>query len=176
MLAPTMTLAAEGNPVSIQLLPLITTIVVFGVFFIVLDRKVWPRITKGLDDRQEKILAEIRAAEEARAKADAALAEYQRSLAEAKREAAAMIASAKASAQSAADDLRERNQRELAEMKDRAHRDIAVAKQTAITELHAEAATLATAIAAKILRREVSVSDQQRLVSESLRDLQPARS
>ena len=82
-----------------------------------------------------------------------------------------MIAKAKADAKSAGEELRRQNETELASMKQRATRDIESAKQAAITELHAEATVLATAIAGKILQREISASDQQNLVEETLEEL-----
>jgi F-type H+-transporting ATPase subunit b len=60
-------------------------------------------------------------------------------------------------------------------MKHRATQDLQTAKRAAITELHAEAATLAAQIAAKILQREISADDQQRLVDESLEELTTAQ-
>jgi F-type H+-transporting ATPase subunit b len=168
-------LAAEGNPVAAELVPLVTTLVVFVVAFLILKASVWPKITHGLDERERKILGEISAAEEARQQANTALREYEESLAAARKEAAEMINSAKANAKAAADELRERNEAELADMKQRAARDIDAAKRAAIDEIHAEATTLAAAIAGKILQREISVDDQQRLIVESLRELQPAR-
>jgi F-type H+-transporting ATPase subunit b len=163
--------AGDGNPVVVELLPLVTTIVVFGIAFLILATKVWPRITAGLDARDQKIRDEIKAAEDARAQAKAAQAEFEESLATARQEAGEMIATAKANAKAAGDDLKARNEAELADMKNRARRDIDSAKHAAINELHAEAATLAAAIAGKILQREVTVEDQQRLVEECLREL-----
>lgn len=78
-------LAAEGaghaqdpNLFLPSVLPSITAIVVFGVVFLILATKVWPPIVKALDARNEKILAEIRAAEDAQAKARAAQAEFEK--------------------------------------------------------------------------------------------------
>lgn len=165
-------LAAEGgNPVSVQLMPLLTTLVVFAVAFWILKSKVWPRIMQGLDERDRKIRDEIRRAEEAREQAAQALSEYEESLATARQEAAEMIAKAKSAAKSAGDDLRKRNEVELADMKQRASRDIQSAKQAAIAEIHSEATTLAATIASKILQREITVDDQRKLVEESLQEL-----
>ncbi len=60
-------------------------------------------------------------------------------------------------------------------MRDRAGREIDNAKRAALAELHAEAANLAAEIAGKILQREISTEDQQRLIDESLRELATAR-
>ena len=45
------------------------------------------------------------------------------------------------------------------------------AKKAAISELHAEASTLAVAIASRVLGREISATDQQSLVDDSLAEL-----
>lgn len=165
-------LAAEGgNPTAVNYMPLIATVVVFGLFFFVLSTKVWPKITNGLDERDRKIRDEIKSAEDARAEAEKAKAEFEEALTNARREASEMIAKAKGDAQAAANDLKARNEAQVAEMKQRASSEIESAKQAAILELRAEAANLATVIAGKILEREISVTDQQRLVEESLAEL-----
>lgn len=156
-------------------LPAITSIVVFLVAFGFLYLKVWPMITGGLDARENKIREEIAAAEESRKQARAALAEYEENLAKAREEATQMIARARADAKATSEELRKRNEEELTAMKERATRDIEAAKRNAIGEIHAEAASLATSIAARILEREVSTEDQQRLVEQSLQELNAAR-
>lgn len=169
-------LAAEGggpaNPTDAEWLPLVTTIVVFGIAFLILAKFVMPRILGGLEDRDTKIRDEIEAAEKARTDAESAMKEYESSLATARQEASDMIAKARSTAKEAADALRADNENTIAEMKHRATQEIESAKQSAIGELHAEAATLAAAIASKILQREITAEDQQRLVEESLRELQ----
>jgi len=166
-------LAADepGNPVSIQLLPLITILIVFGATYWLLKSQVWPRITSALDERERKIREEIQQAEEAREEAKAVLAEYEKSLAQAREEANQMVAKAKADAKAVADDLRARNEQELAELKERAMREIQTARKAAVTELHEQSVVLATSIARKILQREISADDQQRLVEESMQEL-----
>lgn len=167
-------LAAEaGNrsPVTVELLPFLTMLLVFGIVFLILRAKVWPKITEGLDNRERKLREEIRAAEEARESAKRALADYESNLAKAREEANAMIVKAKTDAKAAGDEMRARNQSELTELKTRATKEIESAKVAAIAELHAEAASLAVAVAGKILQREISAQDQQRLVEDSLREL-----
>lgn len=152
-------------------LPAVTALVVFLLAFGFLYVKVWPKIAQGLEDRENKIRREIESAEQAREQATAALAEYERSLASAREEANAMIVKAKADAKAAGEQLRAHNEADLVEMKLRATRDIDSAKAAAIGELHTQAAMLATDIAGKILAREITAEDQQRLINESLDEL-----
>ena len=167
---------AEASPVALVLLPSIVAIVVFTVAFLVLKSQVWPKITSALDDREDKILGEIKAAEEAREKADAARSEFESSLAEARRESAEMISQARGDAKRAGEELRVRNEADLAEMKDRARRDIESARADAVAEIHREATQLASAMASRILQREINVEDQQQLLDESLKELASVRS
>ena len=154
-----------------QWMPAVTALVVFSIFFLVLRVAVWPKILKGLEDRDDKIRTEIESAEEAREQAKAALAEYQQSLAEARQHANELVAKAKADAKSAAAELRARNEVELTELKQRATREIDLARQAAVKRLHEETASLAADIAGKILKREINANDQQRLIDESLGEL-----
>ena len=149
----------------------ITGIVVFLIAMTVLWIFVWPKITKGLDDRNDKILSEIKSAEDAREQAKSALADYERELSRAREESSQMIADARTQAKQLADELRAKNEKELADRMARANSDIDAAKSAAVADMHAQAATLATMIAGKILQREISPADQQQLVDESLAEL-----
>jgi len=173
--ADTETAVEHAEVMALNLLPAITSMVVFLLAFGFLYLKVWPKILGGLEDRDQKIRQEIANAEAAREQANEALAKYEKELASARQEANELIAQARADAKTVAKDLRDRNEIQLVEMKQRAMRDLEGAKRAAITELHAEAASLATDIAARILKREISAEDQQRLVDESLGELAGAR-
>lgn len=150
----------------------IVSIVVFFIVLAILGSQVWPRIVKGLDERTEKIRAEITAAEEARAQSKQALEQYEVALREAEAESRRMLDETKAAQQKLAADLRSKADAELTSMKDRARAEIESAKKQAITEIYTESANLATMVAAKILQREVSSDDQQRLLDESIREMQ----
>jgi F-type H+-transporting ATPase subunit b len=162
---------ASESPFDIQFLTLGTTIVVFVIFLLLASKFVWPHILNGLDQRDQKLLDDLEAAEEARQQANAALLEYEEELKKARTEAGKMIATARQDAKAAAEELRSSNKRELAEMKTAATADIDAAKKAAIGELHIEASTLAVAIASRILNREISSEDQQTLLAESLAEL-----
>jgi len=162
---------ASDSPVDIQFLTLGTTIVVFVLFLLLASKYVWPHILKGLDQREEKLRDDLHAAEEARQRANDALQEYEQELTKARTEAGEMIAKARQDAKAVAEELRSNNTRELTEMKSAATADIEAAKRAAIGELHAEASNLAVSIASRILDREISATDQQALINESLAEI-----
>ncbi len=153
----------------------ITALVCFGIVVFVLYVKVWPLITKGLDERSSKIKEEIASAEAARMQARDALEEYERNLSQARAEANKMLEETKAKQAALAADLRAKADVELGQMRERAIRDIESAKKAALNEIYDQSVTLASAMAGKILAREVTAQDQSRLFEESLAELQASR-
>lgn len=169
-------IAAEGgtSPVDINWLSMVTTIVVFMIFFAVAATMVWPKILKGLDDREQKIREEIESAEAARADAAESLARQEAVLAEARNDAKAMRDRTKADAEAHAAQLRAKAETELELLRSQAHREIEAAREAAIQDLSGHAAELATAVARRIIERELTASDQQDLVDNSLKEMAAA--
>jgi F-type H+-transporting ATPase subunit b len=152
----------------------VTALVVFALTAAFLGTVVWPKISKGLSDREQKIRGAIEEAEMAQKQAREALAQYERNLAQARAEAQKMLDDAKAQQQAIAAELKARSDAELASMRDKAKRDIDAAKAAAIAEIHNLMTDAAVAAAANILRREIAPGDHHRLIQESLQELQTA--
>ena len=154
--------------------PFVVTIVVFVAVFGILSTKVWPKIVKGLQDRENKIRSEIESAELARKQAKDALEQYQKSLADARSEAQKMIEATRAQQATLAAELKAKADVELNQMRERALRDIESAKRAAVSEIYSTYTGAATQMASKILRRTINASDTQQLVEESMAQLQAA--
>lgn len=152
----------------------VTAIIVFLITAAFLGAVVWPKISKALEARENKIRSEIEAAELAQEQAKAALKQYEKNLADARAEAQRMLEQTKAQQQALAAELKARADAELAQMRERARRDIEAAKRAAIGEIYEQAVAVASVAAGKILQREVTPGDQRRLVEESLSQLQAA--
>lgn len=162
-------------PTTLQgLIPGVMALVVFIVCLLIMRVAVWPKITGALDARSAKILQEISAAEDARRQAREALEQYEQSLAQARGEAQKMIDKAKADQTRIVQELKANAETEVSKMKDRAMRDIEATRRAAVAEIYHEAAALSTSIASKLLAREVSGEDQDRLLEESLEELRAA--
>jgi len=145
-----------------------STLLAFGVVFFLLSKFAWPKIMKGLEDREQHIRSEVFAAEEARRQADASLRDYEKAVAEARAEASELIEKTKAEQTRMAAELRNKAEVELNQMRESARQSIEAAKRAALNDIYNEAASLATHVASKILQREVSEDDQKRLVEESV--------
>lgn len=161
-------LIAAADPLAFDFYTFITTIVVCLVVVVVLGLVVWPKILKGLDERDAKILHEIESAEAARASAMAKQKEFEHKLAAALEESDRMLREARAAAIRLGDEIRAKNESELADRARRAGEEIENARRTAVAELEAHASSLAIAIAGHILEREIAPADQKRLVEQSL--------
>jgi F-type H+-transporting ATPase subunit b len=149
----------------------VTAIVIFLIVAGIASTMIWPKIVAGLDERNEKIVGEIAAAEDARKQAKESLDEYEKSLANARAEAQQMIEETRASQGALAAQLKATADTELSAMREKAISEIESAKKQALNELYNESVNLATVMAGKILAREVTVDDQQKLMDESLAEM-----
>ena len=168
--------AAEGGlfetPGAATLATSVITIIIFLALLAVLGKFAWGPIVAGLEKRESKIREDIEAAERARQQADASRKQYEEQLATAETRVRDLMAQAQADGQQLATRIKMTAQEEAEEIKERAMRDIDNSRREAVEQIRAEAATLATSIAEKILRREVNAEDQKRLVEESLDEFQ----
>ena len=147
------------------------TIIVFLCLFLVLSKFAWKPILLGLKNREQAIRDSVEAAQKAKAEAERSTRELEAKMAEVQREAAGQLAQAKADAQKIADTIRAQAESESAALKERTIREIDAAKQQAVAEINVHAAELGTAVARKILQRNVTADDQQRLVDQSLAEM-----
>jgi F-type H+-transporting ATPase subunit b len=150
---------------------LIATIAVFLGLLVVLRATAWKPIMAGLKGREDAIRNSIEGAKRAKADAERTTKELEAKMAEVQRQASLQMTQAKNDAVKIAASIRASAEAESAALKDRTLREIDAAKQQALGEINTHAAMLGTAVASKILKRQVTVDDQQRLVEESLAEL-----
>ncbi len=153
------------------IVPMLVTLVVFGIVFAVLAVLVWPKITKALHEREAKIRSEIESAETARKQAKAALDQYERALSDARAEAQRELEKAKVLQAQQLTEMKAKNDADMAIAKDKAMREIEAAKKLAIQEVYGQGAQLASMVAGRILQREINAGDQQRFVDEAVATL-----
>ncbi len=147
---------------------------IFLVVFFILKQTAWKNILAGLTAREKRIRGDIADAEAARAKAEASLVEYNKTLATAETQVRELLATAATDAERIATTIKMRAQQDAEEAKEKATKEIEASKQRALADIYEQAATLATTVAEKILKREINADDQKALVDESLKQLQAA--
>ena len=147
-------------------------VVIFVLLLAVLYPTAWKSVLAGLKQREERIRKDIADAEAARERAEATLKQYNTQLATAEQSVRDMIGKALADGEKLATTIRQKATQEAEQVRVKATADIETAKKQAIIEIHAQTAELATAIAEKIIRKNLNVDDQRELVRASLVELQ----
>jgi F-type H+-transporting ATPase subunit b len=150
---------------------MVWTLLLFVISMAILARWVFPRISAALDRRQQAIEESIDTAERVREQADALLAEYRERLHEAREQAQEIIERARKAAE-----VHERESEEEAiarreQLMERTRREIESETRRAIQEIRREVADLTVMATERVTRKVLSDQDQERLVEETLREL-----
>ncbi|MGL4942406.1 MAG: F0F1 ATP synthase subunit B [Thermoguttaceae bacterium] len=144
------------------------TLIIFGITLGILWKYAFGPIAQALDAREKSVADDVAAAKQANADAKELLAEYQRKLDEAQAEVRQILAAAKADAQRVADGLIQQARDAAKQQQERALQDIDAAKMQALQELARMSATLATELAAKMIKREIKADNHHDLIDAAL--------
>ncbi len=167
--------AAEGgneNIFSGNLGNAVWTLLIFGAVLVVLGKYAWGPLLDALQKREQFIRDALVEAKNDREDAQARLEEYDSKLHEARAEATAIVEEGRRDGEVVKARLEDEARQESQKMIERAKREIDVAKQTAIRELYSTSAQLATDMASRILRKELSAAEREKLVARSLDELE----
>jgi F-type H+-transporting ATPase subunit b len=126
---------------------------------------------KGIDDRRDRIKAELDEARRLKTEAQALLAQYESRKQEAEREALAIVASAKAEAERLAAEAAAKIEDFVARRTKMAESKIAQAEAQALADVRSAAADAAVAAAETILTRTVKDKVADDLIAKGIADL-----
>jgi F-type H+-transporting ATPase subunit b len=146
----------------------IYSFVVFLLLMAVLTKFAWGPISAALDQREAGIADNIASAQRAADDAKLMLAEYERKLASAADQVRAMLEEARRDAESTKAEIVNEAKVAAQQEQDRAVREVRTAAESAMQELATKSADLATDLAGKILRAQLSKADHARLVQETV--------
>jgi F-type H+-transporting ATPase subunit b len=149
---------------------LIFGIVAFVILYVVVARKVVPRLEVLFSERAAAIEGGMEKAVQAQEEAAATLEEYKSRLAEARQEASRIRAEAQAQGAAIIAELRDQAQTEAARITAGAHQQIEAERQQAIVQLRAEVGRLATELASRIVGESLEDEARQRRVVERFLD------
>lgn len=163
-------LMAEGgfDPLAVQPGLLFWSIVVFVALFFVLRKVAWGPLTKTIEERESRIKADIESAEKSRVEAEARLAEYEKKLEEAAKEAKQVLEEAREAAGRAREEIVSEARQAAATLKAQAEKDIATAREKAIADIKGQIVEVAMAVSESVLKKAVDQSDHERLTDEVL--------
>jgi F-type H+-transporting ATPase subunit b len=161
---------AEGgsNPFAGDFGNALWTLIIFGFVVIVLGKFAWGPILNTLQARETFIRESLETAKRDRDEAEARLREYEERLAQARAEATAIVEEGRRDAVVVKQRIEEDAQLEADKRLERAKREIQIATETATKELYLLSARLATDMAGKMIGRELTPQDHERLIAESL--------
>jgi F-type H+-transporting ATPase subunit b len=147
------------------------TLVIFGILYFVLQRKVFPKIFDAVEAREKSLQDAIDAAKKDREEAQRILAEQRRQIEGARDDAQKLIAEGRATAEKMRADLLEHTHKEQQDMLDRARREIETEKERALAQLRREAVNLAIAGASKVIEENLDSKKNREIVESYLASL-----
>ena len=150
----------------------IWTILTFLILLAVLAKFAWRPLLTALEQRQDSIRQALDDARQAKQELERLHGESARIIAEARNEADAILARTREDANRFRDELKQKAQAEAANVVKNAQRQIELETARALQQIRAEAVDLSVAIASKILERNVSREDNQRLIEETFRQIE----
>jgi F-type H+-transporting ATPase subunit b len=151
------------------------TVVIFLLVVFVLGKYAWGPVLKALQAREDFIREALEKAKRDRDEAETRLKEYEARIANARAEATAIVDEGRRDAEAVKRSIEEQTRSEADKMIARAKHEIQLATDTATKDLYNLSARLATDMATKILGREISAQDHDRLITESLASLDAAQ-
>ena len=149
----------------------IWTIVTFLVLAALLRKFAWRPMLDALDRRQEAIRKSLDEAKQAQREMDRLNEESTRLLAAARAEADEIISRTRADAARAGEDMKQKARADAENIVRNAEREIALETSRALRKVREEAVDLSVAIASKILQRNLSKEDNERLIDETLKSI-----
>ena len=171
LLTDAVCLAEEGgsvNPLALSKDSAFWTAVVFIITLLVLGKFAWKPIVEGLDKREQGIADQIAQAEQLNQDAQKTLADYKAQLADAKTEVAAMLDSARQSAQKYEQDAKNEADAKAVAITQKAQAEIELAKKEAMQELANKATELAFDLAGKICQKNLDKTAHADLINEAV--------
>ena len=150
----------------------IWTIVTFLILLGLLARFAWRPLLDALEQRQEVIRKSLDDARQARHELEQVKTEAARLLSEARAEANGIVSRTRSDAAAFAEELRVKARADADALVKRAEKQIEMQTSRAMENIRRETVELSVAIASKILRRDISKEDNERLMNETLKEMQ----
>ena len=140
------------------------TLLNFLAVFFVGKHFLWGPVMKIITDRQKEIDDMYTSAGEAQSEANAMRDEYQQKLSAAQQTSERLVKEATLRGQAKEEEIIQKANEEASAILSKAAADIAMEKKKAINDAKDEIAGLSLAIAGKVVERELTSADQQKLI------------
>ena len=150
---------------------MIWTLICFAITFFVLRRFAFGPIQKTIDARRDRIRSAVDEADKARDEARELLDQHRQLIADAKGEAADILADARKVGDAQIARVKEEAESERTRRLDETKRQIEAETQRALEQIRSEVAELTLLATAKVTGKVLDASDQRRLIDEAIGEL-----
>jgi F-type H+-transporting ATPase subunit b len=147
------------------------TLIVFAALVAILGKFAWKPILENVEAREKGIQAAIDQAAQRNAEAAKLLEEHKAQIADARRQAAELIAEGRAAGEGVRKGIEEKARQEAQQIVERARQEITRERDAAIDALRKESVDLALAAAAKLMQQNLDQTKDRQLVERYLNDL-----
>lgn len=153
----------------------IWTIVTFLVLLGLLAKFAWGPLLRALETRQEMIRKSLDDAQQAKQELERLQHESAQIIRQARVEAEAVVSQSRSDAARLKEEMRQKAKAEADAIVRSAERQIQLETQRALQQIRHEAVDLSVMIASKILRRNLSKEDNEKLIEEALKQVETPR-
>jgi len=150
----------------------IWTIVTFLVLLALLTKFAWRPLLQALETRQQAIKKSLEDADRARQELERLQQESAQIIRQARLDGEAIIAQSRSDADRLRSELTQKARDEANTMIHRAEQQIQLETRQALQQIRHQAVDLSVMIASKLLERNVSKEDDQRLIEETLKQIE----
>jgi F-type H+-transporting ATPase subunit b len=145
-------------------------LVMFIILLILLKIFAWGPLMGIMKQREEHVANEIETAEKSRAEASKLLDEQRELLKEARHEAQGLIENAKKQGDLQREEIINTARAEANRLKESAKIEIEQQKEQAVSALREQVASLSVLIASKVIEKEITVDDQEKLINDYIQE------
>ena len=153
----------------------IWTILVFLILLALLGKFAWKPLLEALENRQQSIRKALDDARQAKQELENIHAESAKLLAQARSEAAEIVSRSRSDADKFREEMKDKARSEAAGLLRNAERQIELETTRAVQQIRQEAVDISVGIASKLLQRNVSKEDNERLIEETFKQLEASR-
>jgi F-type H+-transporting ATPase subunit b len=153
----------------------IWTIATFLVLLWLLAKFAWRPLLLALESRQDSIRKSLDDAQQAKVELERLNVESQKILAAARAQADTILSETRSDANRLREELKQKAQLEAAGVMKNTERQIEMETARALQQIRNEAVDISIAIASKLLQRNVSKEDNERLIEETFKQIEARR-
>lgn len=152
----------------VELGTIIVTLLSFTILLVLLSKFAWGPLMDMLKQREEHITQQVEQAEKASEEAQVYLEQNRQAMQNAQQEIQQLLINAELQAKTEKEKIIVEAKQQAEQLKENAKQDIENAKQRAISQINKEVAHLSVAIASKLMKKELTLQDQQAYIQQIL--------